>query len=292
MHMESHRGGSRVLSTTGVRSLRSTVSQLLAPAMGLVLLCAANSGHALNGGIRVISCQCQTPTDFVNMATSDNSLYQLNVTYTVVSTVTAETAYVRVTGHFRGTTEPVWVVGSATVVDASGNSLASYTADEQEAVFYASDQLVFGVDRDLPVVVTVVGATGNWGTMTDDEINMLIAGWFTINHITNPPATITLIFKDGSNNDLGGAKFSYSPSTGKYKFVEGYDAHGKPLDRHGNPLGSLNTSGHGSGDAHGNGFGPGAFNFEWQLTGHDVCTDSVTISGDWGDMVSQKTAPC
>ena len=42
----------------------------------------------------------------------------------------------------------------------------------------------------------------------------------------------------------------------------------------------------------GNGFGPGATNFEWELTGHDVCTGVVTISGDWGDMVSQKTAPC
>lgn len=289
--MESQRSGSRARSTTEVRGARSAVSRLFALTMGLVLWCGASDSYALNGGIRVISCQCQTPTDFVNTATSDNLQYQLNVTYTVVSTVTAETAYVRVSGRFRGTTEPLWVVGSATVVDASGNSLASDTAAQQEAVFYASDQLVFGVDRGLPVVVTVVG-TGNWGTMTDDEINSLIADWFTANGITNPPTTVTLIFKDGSGNDLGGAKFSYVATTHKYTFVEGYDAQGKPLDRHGNPLGSINTSGHGTGDAHGNGFGPGATNFEWELTGHDVCTGVVTISGDWGDMVSQKTAPC
>jgi hypothetical protein len=289
--MESQRSGSRVRSTTRARSPRSAVARLFALTMGLALWCAAGNSYALNGNTRVISCQCQTPTDFVNMAASDNLQYQLNATYTVVSTVTAETAYVRVSGRFRGTTEPVWVVGSATVIDASGNSLASYPADQQEAIFYASDQLVFGVDRGLPVVVTVTG-TGNWGTKTDEEINSIIAGWFAKNGITNPPTTITLIFKDGSGNDLGGAKFSYSPTTHKYSFVEGYDAQGKPLDRHGNPLGSINTSGHGTGDAHGNGFGPGATNFEWELTGHDVCTGVVTISGDWGDMVSVKTAPC
>jgi len=289
--MESQRSGSRVPSTTKVRRLRGAVARLSALTMGLVLWCAADNSYALNGGIRVISCQCQTPTDFVNNATSDNLQYQLNVTYTVVSTVTAETAYVRVSGRFRGTTEPVWVVGSATLIDASGNSLASYTAPDQEAIFYASDQLLFGVDRGLPVVVTVTG-TGNWGTKTDDEINSLIAAWFTKNHITTPPAAVTLIFKDGSGNDLGGAKFSYNSTTHKYGFVEGFDAQGRPLDRHGNPLGSINTSGHGTGDAHGNGFGPGATTFEWQLTGHDVCTGVVTISGDWGDMVSQKTAPC
>ncbi len=290
--MKSQRSGSWVLATTKVRSLRSPGSRLFTVATGLLLLCGASNSYALNGGIRVISCQCQTPTDFVNTATSDNSQYQVNTTYTVVSTITTETAYVRVTGRFKGATEPVWVVGSATIVDAFGNSLASYSAADQEAVFYASDQLVFGVDRGLPVVITITGATGNWGTMTDEEINQYIAGWFTVNHITTPPTTVTLIFKDGHGNDLGGAKFSYSTTTKKYTFVEGYDAQGKALDRRGNPVGAINTSGHGSGEAHGNGYGSGASNFQWDLSGHDVCTGVVTISGDWGDMVSQKTAPC
>jgi hypothetical protein len=286
MTMASQRSGSRVLSTMGGRNLRSAGSRALALAIGLVLWCGANTGYALNGGTRVISCACQTPADFANAASADNSQWQVNSTYTVVSTVASETAYVKVTGHFHGNGEPIWTVGSATVVDASGNSLAGNTDAQQEAVFFTSDQVVFGVDRGLPLVITVVGS-GNWGTMTDDQINTLIGGFLSANGITNPPPSVSLIFKDENGNDLGGASFNYNPSTHKYAFVEGFDAQGNPLDRHGNPVGKINTGGQGSGSASGAG---GSLN--WNIGGRDQCTDAVTISGDWGSTSSQLTQPC
>ena len=289
--LASQRSGSRLLSTMGGRNPRSAGSRVLGLATGLLLWCGANSGYAINGGSRVISCACQTPADFANAASADNQQWQVNSTYTVISTVASETAYVHVTGHFHGNGEPLWVIGAVTVEDASGNSLAGETDAQQEGVFFTSDQVVFGADRGLPLVITVVGS-GNWGTMTDDQINTLIAGFLTAQGITNPPPTISLIFKDGSGNDLGGASFNYNPATHKYACVEGFDAKGNPLDRLGNPPGSINTSGHGSGAANGSGFGAGSA-FLWSIGGEDLCTDKVTVSGDgFDDVTSNLTQPC
>ena len=44
-------------------------------------------------------------------------------------------------------------------------------------------------------------------------------------------------------------KFVYNPSTHSYTFVQGYDAKGNALDRQGNKVGNINTSGSGSGAA-------------------------------------------
>jgi hypothetical protein len=153
-----------------------------------MLWCGANTGYAINGGSRVISCACQTPADFANAATADNQQWQVNSTYTVVR--------------------------------------------------------------------------------------------------------VSLIFKDESGNDLGGASFNYNQTTRKYAFVEGFDAKGNPLDRLGNPPGSINTSGHGSGAANGSGFGAGSA-FLWSIGGEDLCTDKVTVSGDgFDDVTSNLTQPC
>jgi hypothetical protein len=283
MLMESLRIASRVLPATG---LRNAGSRLFALVIGLALWCGANTGYALNGGSRVISCACQTPTDFTNAAAADNGQWQVNTTYTVVSTVASATAYVKATGHFHGNGEPIWTVGSTTVEDASGNSLAGETVQQQEGFFYTSDLVVFGVDRGLPLVITYVGS-GNWGTMSDDDINTLIGGFLSANGITTPPASVTIIFHDGTGKDLGGASFEYNPSTHKYAFAKGYDAQGNELNRLGDPVGKANTGGQGSGSASGAG---GALN--WNIGGHDQCTDAVTISGSWGSLTDSLTQPC
>lgn len=95
---------------------------ILGATIAITSLC--EPAPALNGDTRVISCACQTTTDFTNAAKMSAQAWDAG-TYATVSSSTAMTAYVQVAGHLKITGEnAVFVVTSTTPVDQNGNSLA------------------------------------------------------------------------------------------------------------------------------------------------------------------------
>lgn len=251
---------------------------------------------ALNGNTRVISCACQTTTDFINAAKSDNLQQQQNLTYTAISYSTSTTAYIRVTGRYKGSTEPIWVVGAATPVDANGNSLSGNTEAQNQTYFAALDETIFGANRTLvaankqpPTVNLSPDYEGSIINSDDAEIGPGIDSALSAKGILwsdLPSGTVvTVIFEDGTK-----AQFMKVGQMTDHWVWNGqaWNKQGQRIDRQGNVLQNQNTSGSASGTANFT-YGQVQYNFVWQA----LCTweQTITIDGN-GDSDVLFEGPC
>jgi hypothetical protein len=262
---------------------------------GLAVALVFSPAHALNGGTRVISCACQTTADFNTAARADNSLWQGNLTYSVVSTSKAETALMQVAGEWVGTKEPIWRVTAATPIDSSGNSLAGNSESANESYFAAFDQVLFGANRSAPQMVNEpADYAGSFINSLDEEVvpgisNALIQ--MGVNPATIAVGTlITVKFADGTT-----AQYIKASSTSSYQWTWTGVAHnsaGKLIHRDGSLVVNPNTAGNGSGSFGAPGFGPGAPDY-FHLTDPGLCQYGGTISFDDGEeLTSFSFGPC
>jgi len=215
------------------------------------------AAQAVNGSSYTFTCACTTPTDFQSAAITANNSYQANVTYAVVSTTTAESVFVQVTGYWivnpYNYSQEWWTVNTATLVDLNGAALSSDvpTAEAQMAVI---DVGLFGFGRsNTPQVATVTMPSNYDGSFVGsaDEYDSpgidYALGQMGINPGSFPiGATILVTYADGSR-----AVFVKTSSVSSYQWtwdgLHAWNAAGKPITRSGVVSNNPNSSGSGGG---------------------------------------------
>jgi hypothetical protein len=262
---------------------------------GLAISLIFSPAQALNGGTRIITCECQATADFVNAAAGDNAQWELNTLYIVVSTSVSMSSNVKVTGHYRGSSEPIWVVGSSTPVDSSGNSLAGNSESANESYFATYDQVLFAANRSAPVTVTVPDEyTSTFINSTEEEVSPGIGeglAAINVNPAALPPGTlITAKFTDGTT-----AQYIKNSDHSSYQWTWtgiAHDSKGRLMYRNGQLVVNPNTAGNGSGSFSAPGYGPG--NVDWfYLNAPGLCQYGGTVSFDDGEeLTSFGFGPC
>lgn len=226
-------------------------------------------------------------------AAADNQAWEINTTYVVVSTSTPLSSYVKVTGHYKGSEEPIWVVGASTPIDSSGNSLAANTESANESYFASLDQVLFGANRSAPQTVTVsTDYASSFINSLEEEVvpgigNALIQ--LGVNPATISVGTlITVKFSDGTT-----AQYIKISSTSSYQWPWTGIAHnssGLLINRDGSLVVNPNTIGNGSGSFS----APGYNNLDWfYLNAPGLCQFGGTISFEDGEtLTSFGFGPC
>jgi hypothetical protein len=254
---------------------------------------------ALNGPSYVATCtNCATTSDFTAAAISQAEALVRPGTYVMVSTSTAETAYMLITGTVRlsgsgfgGNSHPILTNIAATPISSTGASLAGEPESTLESYYAALDQTFMGTERSNPNV-WIAGWLPPFEISTDSEIaDALYSHAASILDGLDDGDTITLTWTDGSGIV---AQFTVNKLAGVFVGITFKSAtrNGKPCDRQGNSITNPNTSGDGGGIATVPGFGPGS-SWTWQIAGGSQCYASGSVTNpDGSTFVYGGWSPC
>jgi hypothetical protein len=272
-------------------------------ALGILLtwlyFSAEESAQALNGYTYVSICSCATTGDFVAAAETTAVSYHdvaggsVVGTYSMISTTTARTAYIQVTGQgVLSQGHYTWVVTAAIPINSSGASIASETESEQEAFYGALDQTLLGVNRSGPLTANCPDSySESFINSIDEEVGPGIdlalsqegVSWAGI-----PIGTvITVNFSDGTTAQY--IKTNNSTDHWAWNGVA-HNKSGQPINRNGTVQTNPNTAGTGGGSVTPPGFGSGS-TWTWLYTGGNDCYYSSYVTlpdgtdfggGGWG----------
>ncbi len=271
-------------------SFKLLKNKLPAVTAGLVLGLLFSLAHrvdAANGFSYISSCACKTTADFSNAAAAASGTPQKSGLYTVISSSTAETAFVSVRGEIKTIHGGGhgWQVLSTTPVDASGNSLAGQTESAQEDEYGAIDLQLMMAQRssDFPII----GDLNLPGFFSTDDYAISAAYFNSLGNLVqdlNGNTMVTLTWNDGSGivavyqvvwlgtDHTKVANFAL-------KFISATQ-HGKPITRAGVPIPNPNNSGAGGGGATLPGYYANS-GVTWIFAGNPICYASGSI--DFGD---------
>lgn len=246
--------------------------------VGLISLTTPDSSYALNGYTYVASCACVTSTDFIHAAMVQGQHLLRSGTYAMISSSTAETAWIQITVGRSGI-GGVLVVLSAVPIDSSGNSLAGQSEATLEADFASFDLITMGTNRNQPLTVNEptnyqISFIGSDDAEVGPGIDQALLAQ-GINWAFLPIGSlVTVKFNDGTK-----AIYFKKDNTDAHWVWAGsaWDSHGNQIYRNGQPLQNPNTSGAGGGSATVPGFGGGG-GFSWSVGGGNDCTQSITVA--------------
>jgi hypothetical protein len=274
--------------------------------IGVIAVLAGGSVEA--GGITVLNCSgCSTTTNFVATAENQSLIDQQNKLYVMPSDSNGMTAYIRVRGAWTNTREPMWYVTGAEPVDANAVTLASqgYTETQKQNYYAGTDQINFNSNRYTPAAVDegLVTIPQNLPQLTgftsssDGDVSVVIDSmWPAIANNAQGGSIILFKFNDGTS-----AQYYYTGTiTNGYKNWAwngfAWDKNGNRIDRNGNFVYPLATTGAGGGSVRSYAFGADAngFGYQWLMALSQSTFCYITTTVYWGSDTSTYAAfvPC
>lgn len=283
--------------TLSAKSRRSSYAKKALSALsGGMFALAVNPASALNGDIDVLSCACQTTSQFSAAAVQESNYNGWGGSYMVVSSTVGSSALMQVHGKhlIDKNGNDYWLASSADPLDDAGNSLAGQSESAQESYYQTFDQTTFGVNRSAPTKVNEPpDYAGSFINSSEEEVipgtgNALIH--MGINPASIQPGTvITVVFEDGTT-----AQYVKVSNTATYQWTWNGIAHDKAghrINRNGTLVSNPNTAGSGSGHAQVTGFGSGS-RWGFGVAGAPTCTFITTITVNGAGTDYMYVHPC
>jgi hypothetical protein len=279
---------------TAINSAVLVLRKTRAPAVtaGILLACLADSAYALNGNIYVLSCACQTTSDFSAAASAEANSQGYGGTYLAVSSSQASSALMQVRGKvfIDKFGNDFWAATSAIPMDDSGNSLALESESALEGFYQSFDQVTLTVDRNNPLALTLP-TTSSVGTFihTSDEntfdtaVSVIINSDFPDSETPNG-VMVTVTFGDHTKAQfiLQSTRDGHGNRVWKWNGIA-WDATGTKLIKpDGSEIGNPNTAGTGGGSVTVTGFGQQGGGWGFGVAGFGSCTSvtTITVNGD------------
>ena len=262
---------------------------MLSVIAGALVASLTRPTHALNGNVAVLSCACQTTSQFSAAAIQASNDRGWGGTFQVVSTSGPSSALMTVRGRhlIDKNGNDYWLASGATPIDASGTSLAGQAESAQESFYGSFDQTTFGVSRSSPTVVKISDEyAASFVRSTEDEVSPGIGRALILMGIDQgsiPPGTvITVRFPDGTT-----AEYIKQSNFSTYQWIwngTAHDKNGRQIYRDGTFVTNSNTGGAGDGHANVPGFGSGA-SWGFGVSAAPTCTfiTTITVNGDSTD---------
>lgn len=286
--------------------MRRNSANFLAFLQGTILawlgLSAADPAMAINGYTYVSACGCSTTADFVGAAKTVSAsnhpagVGSATATYTLISTTTARSAYIQITGQGVYSVQAhtiTWVVTAATPVDSTGTSIASQTESAQESFYGTLDGTLLGMNRSGPLAINVSDTyAASFINSIDEEVGpgidlalaQLGIPWSGLP--LNTP--ITVKFSDGTT----AIYIKTNPSSDHWQWSGiAHNKNNQLINRDGSLRSNPNTAGIGGGSVSVPGFGPGA-GLSWLIDGGDQCFASSYVTIDGQEYGSSGWGPC